>query len=172
MDQSACVSFPYIAAYDARALILGSMPGAASLAANAYYAHPRNAFWRILADLWGCEPLTDYPSRYAFLYAKRIALWDAARACIRQGSADHTIREARLNDIPSLLAKYPGIRHVFLNGTKAAELFGKCELPPASRDIPRTLMPSTSPANTAPYESKLAAWAALRRTLEEQYKSD
>ena len=46
-------AFPAIVSASSTMLILGSMPSEASLAAQQYYAHPRNAFWRILAELTG-----------------------------------------------------------------------------------------------------------------------
>ena len=159
------MSFHYIARPDARALILGSMPSLASVSAGMYYAHPRNAFWRIMADLWDAPPLLDAPSRAAFIQEKRAALWDCARECSRVGSADHTIRDVLPNDLSELLVACPGIRRIFLNGTKAGELFERYTLrtlPLERADIPWTLLPSTSPANTMPYQAKLAAWRVVR----------
>jgi double-stranded uracil-DNA glycosylase len=42
-----------IASKKSKIPILGSMPGAASLKAGQYYAHPRKAFWRIMGELFG-----------------------------------------------------------------------------------------------------------------------
>ncbi len=47
--------FPPIAGPDARILILGSLPSQRSIAAGEYYAHPQNAFWRIMQELVGAS---------------------------------------------------------------------------------------------------------------------
>ena len=56
-------------------LILGSMPGRASLAAGEYYAHPRNLFWPIMGELVGAHPGLPYESRLRILKSSAIALW-------------------------------------------------------------------------------------------------
>ena len=175
MPTTSFESFPYIAKPDARVLILGSMPSVASIKAGMYYAHPRNTFWRILASLCDSPPLEDTESRISFLHEKHIALWDSARECIREGSADHTIREVKPNDLASIFGKCPDIRHIFLNGTKAHELFERytsLTIPPTFTGLPCTLLPSTSPANTIPYELKLKSWKIVCETADFSPLSD
>lgn len=161
-------SFPPVAGRGVRALILGSMPGAASLAAGRYYAHPRNSFWRIVSDVFaGGKPLT-YAASLRLLKKNRVALWDVLGSCVRSGSADSAIKKgtARVNDIRSFLAANPGVRRIWFNGSKAEEYFMKRALPslgqgPAGLKFGR--LPSTSPAHASwPYARKLAAW---RRAL-------
>ncbi len=94
------VGFPPIARADARLLILGSLPGRASLDARRYYAHPRNAFWPILGDLLGFDPAAPYQARVDALLAARVAVWDVCAAAVRPGSLDAAIAPAsvRPND--------------------------------------------------------------------------
>ena len=53
------------------------MPGELSLKAGQYYAHPRNAFWRIMGELFGAAPSLPYQERVAILQSVGVALWDS-----------------------------------------------------------------------------------------------
>lgn len=160
-------SFPPLIAAGARVLILGSMPGAASLAANQYYAHPRNLFWPILGDVLGFDPAVDYAARVHALHASGIAVWDVLEECRREGSLDTAIdRDSeRANDLSTLLADHPNIGTLLLNGSKAASSLRRHH---PSLTIPTLMLPSTSPANASiPRAVKLAAWReGLRQALD------
>ncbi len=155
-------SFPPIVGRDPRVLILGSLPGAESLARNAYYAKPQNAFWRIMGDLVGAGPTLDYQARRARLAEAGIALWDVCRAAHREGSLDSAIRDPEPNDIGGLLATHPTIRLIGFNGRFAETLFTRVIRPtvdPAAREVATVLLPSTSPAHAGmPYLTKLERW--------------
>ena len=110
-------SFAPSAGNDARVLILGSMPGEESLRQQQYYAHPRNAFWRIMAALFEFSPELPYEDRLVCLKRVRVALWDSLAGCEREGSLDSRIREPEPNDIAGLLHRCPAIHSVFCNGT-------------------------------------------------------
>jgi hypoxanthine-DNA glycosylase len=159
-----CYSFPPIEHADAKILILGSMPGAESLRQQQYYAHPRNAFWPIMAALFDLETGWDYQKQCAHLSSCRIAVWDVLKACHRPGSLDQHIEPGSMeaNDFRIFLTGHPHIRHVFFNGAKAEQVFTRFVLPSLSsvqQAIPRTRLPSTSPAHAAMnFEQKLAAW--------------
>ena len=161
-----CRSFPPACAADARVLVLGSMPGEASLAAAQYYAHPRNAFWPIMGALFGAGPELPYPARLQRLEAAGVALWDVIAACERAGSLDSAIAPASIeaNDFARLFRDCRHIRHVFFNGAAAETAFRRhvrerIALPALSF----TRLPSTSPAHAARnFEAKLAAWQALQ----------
>jgi len=147
-----------------RILILGSMPGVASLEAVQYYAHPRNAFWAIMAELFSIDASADYVQRIAQISAAPVILWDTLRRCYRPGSLDSSIARdsVEANDIPVLLEEYPGVRVVACNGATSANYFRKLVLPQISPSIELLQMPSTSPANAAMnFEQKLAAWCRL-----------
>ena len=160
-------SFPPVWREDARLLILGSMPSVESLKQGFYYAHPRNVFWPMLAEILREEAPQTVNDKKEMLLKHRIALWDSACSCERVDSLDSAIREARPNDFAMLYRNCPGIRHVLFNGAAAFDLYRKLV---ARVDAQRTFyrMPSTSPAYTLKYESKKAAWAeVLLRCMEE-----
>ncbi len=160
-------AFPPVAPPGARVLILGSMPSVESLNQGFYYAHPRNAFWHILADVYG-EPLpVDIPGKVALLTRHDIALWDVLQSCERQGSLDSAIRQPTPNDFRGLFLRCSGIRQIRFNGGTAERLFMKWGRPfTEGRDCRR--VPSTSPAYTISYERKLAQW---RQALNYEYES-
>lgn len=157
------IGFPPIASPDARLLILGSMPSAASLAAGQYYAHPRNLFWRLLGGVLG-EALADlpYPERPDILYRHGIALWDVLASCERAGSLDSAIvgDSMRINDFAAFFAAHPCIGQVFFNGGLAARTFRRHVVPGLNRSrLQFTGLPSSSPAHAARgYAEKLACW--------------
>jgi len=158
-------SFAPVASAGATVLILGSMPGEASLHAGQYYAHERNAFWRIMGDLLGAGPSLPYAERLDRLAAAGIALWDVIAACERSGSLDADIVGASVqaNDFAGFLAAYPAIRRVYFNGAAAEANFRRHVLPKLTGcDLLLTRLPSTSPAHAARgYAEKLAAWSVI-----------
>lgn len=154
-----CQSFPPLYRQDARVLVLGTMPSVASLEAAQYYAHPRNAFWRIQCDLWGAAYIEGYEEREALALAHHVALWDTVAECNREGSLDTAMREKKPNDIAGLVKKLPQLRHIFCNGQAAYQEYQRYF---ADIALPCTRLPSTSPAYTLPYAEKLAVWQMVR----------
>ena len=148
---------------DARVLILGSMPSVESLRQSFYYAHPRNAFWPMMAEILDEPAPRSVEEKREMLTRHGIALWDTVAACERSGSLDSAIRAAEANDFESLYAKCPNIRWVLFNGGASEALYRRL----VAREDARfhfARLPSTSPAYTLSYEKKRAAW---KRALEE-----
>ena len=164
MKQERIFSFEPVWRSDAKLLILGSMPSVESLRQGFYYAHPRNAFWPMLADILGEKLPSTIEEKKEMLISRRIALWDSAHSCERQGSLDSAIRAPRANDFETLYQNCPGISHVFFNGAAAYELYRKLV---ARQDEKRIFhrLPSTSPAYTLKYESKLEVWRQARKEV-------
>jgi TDG/mug DNA glycosylase family protein len=159
-------SFAAVARADARTLVLGSMPGAASLAASQYYAHPQNQFWPIMEAICGAGRTLPYAPRLQRLEEHRIALWDVLQSCVRDGSLDSAIEasSAEPNDIPALLRSHGEITRICCNGgTAYRELlrhFGS-ELQDDFPHVTTLRLPSTSPAHASvPLAAKLSAWGA------------
>lgn len=161
--------FAPIADSRARILVLGSMPGVASLEQQQYYAHPRNAFWPIMQSLLKgkAQPDQDYAARCSMLKAHGVAVWDVLQACVRPGSLDSNIvsDSIRINDFNELFAASPGIRGVVFNGAKAEQEYVKRVLPVLAdryRALPRWRMPSTSPAMASlSFDEKYRHWREL-----------
>lgn len=155
-------SFSPIEDADAKILILGSMPGVASLRVGQYYAHPCNLFWRIMAELLDFDPASPYDSRVQALKSARIALWDVLRSCLRVGSLDSSIASGsqEANDFVAFFREHPKITHVFFNGAKAEECYCKYIRPAIGCENLKYLrLPSTSPAHASlSFENKLEKW--------------
>jgi hypoxanthine-DNA glycosylase len=160
-------SFPPLVSDKSKVLILGSMPGEASLKAGQYYAHRRNVFWRVMGELFGANPSLPYQKRTVRLQEAGVALWDTLQACVRAGSLDTSITEEVANDFPAFFARYPGIRHVYFNGSKAETAFRRHALPllPSTQHV-FTRLPSTSPAHAAmSFDAKMREWSVVCKAL-------
>jgi hypoxanthine-DNA glycosylase len=157
---AASSGFAPIARQDARVLILGSLPGQRSLRDHQYYAHPQNAFWRIMLALVGATG--SYEERCASLRNQHIALWDVLAESVRPGSMDADIQlsSARCNDFAGFFADHNDIGLVCFNGQKASKLYQ--QFVGIDRNGPQCrfeTLPSTSPAYAAmSYENKLTRW--------------
>ena len=154
------IGFDPVVDADTRLLILGSLPGDASLRAARYYAHPRNAFWRLLGGVLGEDLDTlAYEARLERLKARRIGLWDVIASAERSGSLDAAIRSPQAADLRGLVAGLPELRAVAFNGGLAARL-GRRTLEDHA-DLVLLDLPSSSPAHARPLAEKAARWAAL-----------
>lgn len=162
-------SFPPIAGPNARILILGSIPGKASLQAGEYYAHPRNQFWPIMAALLRRGPFPDYPAKIQALLDADIAVWDVMQSCHRPGSLDAAIDKSSVvaNDFQGFLAAHPRIRHIFFNGATAEQAFRRLVLVGLPMpDLRLQRLPSTSPAHAAlSLQQKLHCWSSITEDL-------
>jgi len=154
-------SFPPLSNPDARILILGTMPGAQSLALNQYYGNPRNAFWKIIYTVFNTPISDDYEQRKKLLLENNVALWDVLETCLREGSLDSAIKQEVPNDFDSFLKAHPNIRHIYFNGQKAAAYFKKyIQL---DDDYHFTTLPSTSPAHAGKsFEAKWIDWSVIQ----------
>jgi len=162
------------------------MPSVKSLELGQYYGHPQNHFWRIMSELLGRSMSESYEGRTAILREAGIAVWDVFDSCRREGSLDQSIREAKPNDVPGLLRKYPSIRLVAFNGRKSEqgfyrgvkELYGDTvnatkisEIPEFSELTKREFLrlPSTSPIPTRRHkrwQDKLEQWRIILKHLD------
>jgi hypoxanthine-DNA glycosylase len=155
-----------IAGPDARLFVLGSLPGDVSLAAQRYYAHPTNQFWRLLGmaideDLQAL----DYHLRLERLAKRQIGLWDVIASASRRGSLDQAIRDAQHNQIAHLLRDFLQLKAIAFNGSTASSA-GRKLIGHAPSRIALIDLPSSSAANTRPFAEKAAAWTVLREFVQ------
>jgi double-stranded uracil-DNA glycosylase len=157
--------FPPIIDETSRVLILGTLPSEESFRRQEYYGHPRNQFWLILADLYHVPLPAAYPERVALLRQQQLALWDVLRHGERQGSLDQAIRKAAPNDFRGLFETYRNLLAIVFNGRKANDLFERKVLRQQALSggdqLPRLLLPSTSPAATLPLPEKIKRWSQI-----------
>lgn len=165
-DYARC--FPPVITSQTRLLILGSLPGRQSLAAQQYYAHPRNQFWRLMGEVVGMDlAALPYENRLERLIAHNIGLWDVIGEATRPGSLDTLITGAMPNDLAMLLAGLPMLTAIAFNG-KTASRIGRQQL--FSATSPATVnslldLPSSSPAYTLSYSKKARYWVVLRNFI-------
>jgi hypoxanthine-DNA glycosylase len=159
--------FPPVVTPDTRLLVLGSLPGAVSLAAGRYYAHPQNLFWRLIGAVIGRDVAAlDYDARLGALASAGVGLWDTVAAATRKGSLDADIRLHEASDLAALASSLPRLRAIAFNGGKSSAI-GRRQLGPV-QDLALIDLPSSSPAYTLAFEKKRDAWLALRTYLEAQ----
>jgi TDG/mug DNA glycosylase family protein len=159
-------SFAPIVNADTKLLLLGSLPGEASLRAERYYAHPQNQFWRLVGAVIGRDDLDalDYDARLHELQRAGIGLWDVVADAIRAGSLDAAIRDHRPNDLLALIASLPSLRAIGFNGATAARI-GRRRIG-ESGGIALLDLPSSSPAHTLAHAEKRRRWLSLQKFLD------
>ena len=163
--------FAPVVAPGAQVLILGSMPGQVSLDASQYYAHPRNAFWPIICQLFNEPRQLSYDERLLLVQKNSIALWDVMQHCEREGSLDSAIEPSTVvaNDFVQFFVDNPTIHHLFFNGAQAEASFKRhvvADLSAHGIALEMSRLPSTSPAHAAmTYEQKLAQWQQVRDVI-------
>lgn len=152
-------SFTFIANQQTKILIIGSMPGIASLRAQEYYAHPQNLFWKFVFKAYNIDyNFPTYDEKIAVLLSHCLGLWDVVKNCAREGSLDSNIKEAVPNDFHVLINTYTNIFKFLFNGKKAFELFKKF-YPELLNQKQYAVLPSTSPANASiPLKEKESIW--------------
>jgi double-stranded uracil-DNA glycosylase len=164
-DHACKAGFPPVTGPNTRLLVLGSLPGDASLEAGQYYAHPRNAFWRLMGTVVERD-LVDlpYPARLNVLRASGVGLWDVIARAERRGSLDQAIRNAEDADLRRLIASLPALRAVAFNGATAANI-GRRTLA-GVEGLTLVDLPSSSPAHASrSFADKAEAWSVLKSAL-------
>ncbi|MBL7003926.1 MAG: DNA-deoxyinosine glycosylase [Gammaproteobacteria bacterium] len=161
-------SFPPIIGHEPKILVLGSSPGVISVKKQQYFAHSRNVFWPIMAQLFGIDISQGYENTVKQFEKLPIALWDCLKQCNREGSLDSAIDKKSLeaNDFVSIFEKHPTIHHVFCNGGLSFQYFNKLVLPTLSFSVKITQLPSTSPAHAAMgFQQKLEKWQVIKASI-------
>ena len=157
-------SFAPIVDARTKILILGSIPGIKSLEKVEYYGNKQNQFWKIICTIFNNTVVPDcYKNKVDFFFFFRIGLWDVVRNCERKGSLDIAIKNQEINDFDTFLNEHPKITTLLFNGKTAYQFFYKKY--GQIKGITYYVMPSTSPANTIPFENKLNEWSLILSNL-------
>ncbi|QYF86369.1 DNA-deoxyinosine glycosylase [Brevundimonas sp. PAMC22021] len=165
MSDTRRISFPPVVDAETRLLILGSLPGDASLKAAQYYAHPRNGFWPLIGGVLGEDLVSlTYEQRLARLLARGVGLWDVIASAERAGSLDAAIRSPEAADLRGLVAGLPQLRAIGFNGGLSARM-GRRVLAPLN-GVALIDLPSSSPAHVRPLVEKARAWAVLKSAFD------
>ena len=155
-------SFPSISNKEATVLVLGTMPGIASLELNQYYGHSRNVFWKLLFTILEEPFSSDYEVRKQVAIKNHIAIWDVLQACVREGSLDSAIEQEIPNNFVLFFKEHPNIEYIVFNGQKAAKFFKQYVR--VSKNYKQVTVPSTSPANAGiSWEQKLKEWGIIKQ---------
>lgn len=144
-----------------RVLILGSLPGDASLKAAQYYAHPQNGFWRLTGAVIQRDlAALPYAARLERLLAAGVGLWDVIASAERRGSLDAAIRNPQGADLAAQIDRLPDLRAIAFNGGTAARLGRRALIGWTQGDL--IDLPSSSAAHARlSFEAKLARWSAI-----------
>lgn len=147
-------------------LILGSFPSVKSREQQFFYGHKQNRFWRVMAQVLGCETPESIAEKKAMLLAHHVAVWDVIASCEITGSSDASIRDVTPNDLSRIL-NVADIRVIYTNGSKAHQLYQRYLLDKTGRQA--YLLPSTSPANAGySLERLVEAWRVIREENDER----
>ncbi|NGP46404.1 DNA-deoxyinosine glycosylase [Bacillaceae bacterium SIJ1] len=158
------ISMPPVVGERPTILVLGSMPGKASLLKQQYYGHPRNHFWPLMFDLFEEAPTDVYTERIAIAKKHGIALWDVLASCERAGSLDSQIKKEQPNDLVSFVEHHPSLRLIACNGGKAFQSFQRHAGQVQTDRLTIAKLPSTSPTpgkNVKTYAEKKVDWQEL-----------
>ena len=137
-------SFPIFIDSNSKIFILGSFPSVKSREEDFYYMHKQNRFYKILSNLFNEDFYNvDINTKKELLSKYHIALYDIIDSCEIENSNEKTIKKV----VPSNIKEYiknTNIKHIFINGNKAKELFIKY-----NNDLINmtTFLPSTSARN-------------------------
>lgn len=144
--ETAYITHDFQPVFDARSrvLLLGTMPSPKSRETGFYYGHPRNRFWKVIAEVCGEAVPQTREEKIKLALSHYIAVWDVLAGCDIRGAEDSSIRNPVPNDMGVIL-NHAQIQAVFTTGTKAYQLYQKYCYPKTGMKAQN--LPSTSPAN-------------------------
>ena len=150
---------------NSRILILGTFPSVKSREAKFYYKHPRNRFWKVIAEIVGNNECDTIEEMKKMLIDNKIAVWDVIDSCEITGSSDASIKNVVPADL-SIILDNANIKKIYANGDKAFKLYMKYSYPITKKEIIK--LPSTSPANaTFSLEKLVENWGQIKYFLQD-----